>query len=62
MSQANLSLMGDITTLEPDGSQLHFPRALLLEFDSIEELRAAIASGRCEFGAAAEPIFIRIEK
>ena len=49
MVNAKLAVMGDIITKEPDGTELHFPMALLLEFQSVADIRQAIADGECKF-------------
>jgi hypothetical protein len=48
MSKPKLTVMGHIVTLEDDQQFIH-PMALLIEFDSAEDIRAAIDRGSCEF-------------
>jgi hypothetical protein len=52
---AKLIEMGQITTLGIDGDRTDYKMALLIEFDSVESIRKAIADGRCEFGDV-EPV------
>lgn len=47
-AKGKLKIMGNIETLEDGNTQEH-PMALLIEFDSPEDIRAAIKSGKCEF-------------
>lgn len=47
---AKLIEMGQITTLGIEGERADYKMALLIEFDSVADIRKAIAEGRCEFG------------
>ena len=54
MSEGNLILMGEIFSTEPeehggDGTTHRHRMALLIEFDSADDIRAAIARGNCSF-------------
>lgn len=44
MSRATgrLAVMGNIDIVEPDGGNVNYPRALLILFDSADEIRKAI--------------------
>ncbi len=48
MEKGKLVIMGEIETVEHDGTQMH-PMALLITFKTKEEIRQAIADGKCEF-------------
>jgi len=48
MKKAKLTIMGQIITIEDEQEFTH-PMALLIEFDSAEEIREAIKRGSCEF-------------
>ena len=48
MSTAKLRIMGNITTKEPDGD-IDYQKALLIEFDSDEDIRTALKDMKCEF-------------
>ena len=52
MIEGKLRIMGDITVYEESGNVTglyNFERALLIEFDSVEDIRKAIEEGKCEF-------------
>lgn len=40
---------GQITTIDMEGEQVQYQRAIVIEFDSPEQLREAIKTGRVEF-------------
>ena len=44
-----LSIVGSIDVAEPDGEKITHPRALLIDFDSVDEIRKAIADHKCAF-------------
>jgi len=45
----NLTIMGSIMVKEPDGAEIEHKMALLIDFDSPEQIRKAIEAGRCSF-------------
>ena len=54
MITAKLKIMGQISTIEPDGEVTDFPMALLLEFDTPEDIRQALSDMKCDFTFCAE--------
>lgn len=42
MAIGRLAIMGNINVVDPDGQEVNYPKALLISFDSSEELWAAI--------------------
>lgn len=46
---ARLIEMGQVTTVDLDGQRFTYPMALVLTFDDVKAIRAAIASGKVEF-------------
>ena len=49
MSTAKLRIMGNITVKEPDGEDIAYDKALLIEFNSDEDIRTALKNMKCEF-------------
>lgn len=47
--KGRLTVVGQIDVQEPEGGIHRTPMGLLVEYDNRDELRAAIAAGRCEF-------------
>lgn len=51
MTYGKLKEMGHLTTIDiPDDARTDYKYALLIEFDSVSEIRQAIADGACTFG------------
>jgi hypothetical protein len=49
MVTGKLKIMGQIETVEPDGENQKHGIALLIEFDSVEDIRAALKDMECKF-------------
>ena len=54
MVTGKLKIMGQIETVEPDGENQKYPMALLIEFDSADDIRAALKDMECKFCFDAE--------
>lgn len=52
LAKGRLSIMGQIETVEPDGKYQMHKMALLIEFDSVEAIRKAMADGICQYDFA----------
>lgn len=50
MEHGRLIEMGQLTTIDLDGTKTEYKRALVIEFASVEEIRQAIEEGACTFG------------
>lgn len=48
-AQGKLIEMGQITSTDLDGTAHMYPMALLITFDSVDEIRKAIKDGVCDF-------------
>jgi hypothetical protein len=49
-AKGKLRIVGNIDVKEPDGSDGgHFPLAILVTFDSVEEVRKALLDGKCTY-------------
>lgn len=48
-AQGNLIEMGEIRSADLDGAVHTYPMALLITFDSVEEIRKAIKEGVCRY-------------
>jgi hypothetical protein len=44
-----LAIMGEIVTVESEDTTQKHPLALLITFDSVEDVRKAIGDGTCRF-------------
>jgi hypothetical protein len=40
--EGRLAIMGNIDVIEPDGEKVNYPKALLIAFDTSDELREAV--------------------
>lgn len=49
MVTGKLTIMGQIEVKEPDDKTVTHPMALLINFNSVEDIRQAIADGECKF-------------
>ena len=54
MEFGRLIEMGQITTIDSDGTRHEYPMALVIEFASVAEIKQAIEDGRCNFSFGAE--------
>lgn len=50
MEHGRLIEMGQLTTIDSDGTRTEYKRALVIEFASVEEIKQAIEEGACTFG------------
>ena len=49
MVNGRLVIMGEIETVESEDVTQRHPLALLIAFDSVDDIRAAIKDGQCQF-------------
>lgn len=56
MQKARLIEMGQLTTVDLDGQKVEYPRALLLTFDDVDAIRAAIRDGKVQFVFGDDPM------
>jgi len=49
MAHGRLIEMGQLTTIDQDGSKTEYKMALVIEFPSTDEIRKAIKDGKCDF-------------
>lgn len=49
MQGGKLMEMGQLTTLDADGTKTEYPFALLIEFKSAEDCKRALMDERCRF-------------
>lgn len=50
MEHGRLIEMGQLTTIDAEGTRTEYKMALAIEFASAEEIRQAIKDGACTFG------------
>ena len=50
MEHGRLFEMGQIATIDQDGTRTEYKMALVIEFASVEEIKQAIEEGQCTFG------------
>ena len=51
-----LSEVGQIATIDQDGTKTEYKMALVIEFASTAEIRQAIKEGKCTFGWGDDPV------
>lgn len=56
MEHGRLIEMGELTTIDSDGTKTEYKRALVIEFASLAEIKQAIEEGACTFGWGAEEV------
>lgn len=54
MEHGRLIEMGQLTTIDSDGTKTEYKRALVIEFASVAEIKQAIEDGACTFGWGAD--------
>ncbi|MDP1927050.1 MAG: hypothetical protein Q8K62_00920 [Thiobacillus sp.] len=56
MEHGRLIEMGQIATIDQDGTKTEYKMALVIEFASTDEIRQAIKEGTCTFGWGDDPV------
>ena len=56
MEHGRLIEMGQLTTIDSDGTKTEYKRALVIEFASVAEIKQAISDGSCTFSFGADEV------
>tara|TARA_B100001079_G_scaffold190327_1_gene164178 strand:+ start:8326 stop:9066 length:741 start_codon:yes stop_codon:yes gene_type:complete len=56
MTNGTLIEIGEIVTVDSDSNESHYPRAILVSFNSNESCRRAVIAGHCEYPGAPTPV------
>jgi hypothetical protein len=56
MEHGRLIEMGQLTTVDSDGTKTEYKMALVIEFASVSEIKQAIEEGQCTFGFGDGPV------